>query len=730
MPKPFLLCVLMAGCVPFFAGCGGESKETMFRRMKEQRDLIEANDGKAGGSAPDPDSGIVSSSTAGVTGTKAGSALQDPDGGTASAPKAATTGTPASGKTSPASKDFSLNIPSAETQSADKPSPTSTNTKAKTAPTAAVVPISTPSVPLSATATPEERRARTIENLAKLGKALNAYSDRNAGYPETKNVDSRVYPRMSWRVAILPLLGYEKLFQQYQPNEPWDSESNKQVLAQIPPEYQSADRRDSKTNYLVPLSSRAAFGGALGRLNRSSFDDPLDGTLLLLAVDDSHAVEWTRPDDLSLQMTPGSSLRSQLGSLAIDGFLAVLANGRVCRIKPNADELALQALFTVSGEDTHHIKDAIQDATAVVADVPKVVGGTSTTAPASAKGVPSVADDEPASTPKTVKPLTPLVNKKLAVPTESELSTARATIKKIYAEEYKQAKSTEDRRKLAQKLLANSHEVGEDHIAEYELLRISRDLFAQNGELAQALKANSQLELRFEINIPRMRLETFKLFQKSPDALMKDKELAKEAKQLVRLAVDQDEFDVALDAIAIQKGSAKRSEETEALSKIGKTQTWLEAAKVAYHEVAKAEARLVANPSDPQANQIVGIYTCLVKGRWELGLPQLAKATDLKYRFLAKLDLTSAKSAQEIVDLANQYWDLAEQKPNLEEKGLKLRAAYWYSQAARQLPDGLEKIKARKRLAEIVETYGKEDSERAIGSSVVATVPASGVSDE
>jgi len=219
-----------------------------------------------------------------------------------------------------------------------------------------------------------------------------------------------------------------------------------------------------------------------------------------------------------------------------------------------------------------------------------------------------------------------------------------------------------------------------------------------------------------------MRLETLKLFQKSSDALAKSKDLASEAKKLVTEAIAGDDYDTAEEALKIEKGAAKRGGDAEALTKSGKLQTWLEAAKRTYVDVPKAEARLATSPGDPQANQMVGIYTCLVKGRWELGLPQLAKATDLKLRFLAKLDLSSSKSPQEIFDLANQYWDLAEQKPNLEEQGLKLRAAFWYAQAAKELPDGLDRIKARKRLAEIIDTYGKDETEKATGRNDIAAI--------
>lgn len=605
--------------------------------------------------------------------------------------------------------------------------------------------ITVPAAASSATATVEQRRARTIENLARLGKALNAYSDRYAGYPVTKAVNSPAYPPMSWRVAILPLLGYEELFQQYRPTEPWDSSANKQVLAQIPPEFQSPERPDTKTNYLVPLSFDAAFGGGR-RLNRATFEDGPDYTLILVEADDSQAVEWTRPEDLVVQVSAGESLRSKLGSLRGDGIFAVLASGRVCRIKPDVDDKALFALFTVSADDSALIRDAIQDATDVpvpppsAAPVASVAGTPSATTPAEgsksagipeepapARTVPFHSDDETSS---SVKPLPTLVKKKVPVPSEAALSMARAALKELYADDYQKAQTAQDRQRLAQKLAASSREVGEDWAAAYELLRIARDLSAQNGDLSAALKSVTELEQRFEIDGPKMRLEVLQQFQKSPAAQVKHQELAEAAKQLVILATQNDAYEVALEALSLGKGAAKRGGDSAMLAAIAKKQTWLEAAKRAYEDVPKAEARLIANPSDPQANQIVGIYNCLVKGRWEAGLPQLARTNDLQLRFLAKVDLASSKSPQELVDLAHQYWDLAGKKPDLEQRGLKLRAAYWYAQATNELPDGLEKIKARKRLAEIIEAYGQEETEKATARNDIATAARTGVSEE
>lgn len=588
-------------------------------------------------------------------------------------------------------------------------------------------PISTPSAAIRAATSVEERRARTIENMAKIGRALNVYADGYAGYPPTKLPKSAAYPPMSWRVAILPLLGYEGLFKQYRPNEPWDSTANKSVLAQIPPEFQSPERRDTKTNYLVPLGVEAAFGCGR-RLHAGLFEDGPDYTLILIEVDDAHALEWTRPDDLVVQNVP---VKPKLGALRGDGFFGVLASGRVCRIKPDADEVALRALFSISGDDNASIRDAIQEATAAPAaaepaPAPAVAAARGSTgnppalAPARDSPSPAGVAAQPSSAPgsgataardDTLK-VAPLL-KKLPVPSEADLAKARSAIKELYASDYAEAKTWEARQQFAQKVLDSSREVGEDHAAEYELLRISRELSAQNGDLKLALNALERMGDRFSIDLPALKLETLRLFQKSPAAQTRDKELSSQAAKLVLEATGADNYQVAEEALKVAMGAARRSDEREILAQAAATQKWIEAARKAYDEVPKATARLEASPNDQAANQTVGIYTCLIKGRWEVGLPQLAKAADLKLRFLAKMDLSSSKTPQEMFDLANQYWDLAAEKPDLEERGLKLRAAFWYSLAAKELPAGLDRIRAQKRLGEIRAAYGKEAVEQA-----------------
>jgi hypothetical protein len=153
---------------------------------------------------------------------------------------------------------------------------------------------------------------------------------------------------LSWRVALLPYLGYDELYAQFRLNEPWNSRHNYELLAHIPSVYQSPERCDDHTNYLVPVDTNTAFGE-----NRvvllSSFEDGLENTAVVVEADDLAAVPWTAPREYKIDgHTPGKTL----GSLRGDSFFVVWGNCQVGRISKNASPNDLTAMFThESGED-------------------------------------------------------------------------------------------------------------------------------------------------------------------------------------------------------------------------------------------------------------------------------------------------------------------------------------------------------------------------------------------
>jgi hypothetical protein len=177
-------------------------------------------------------------------------------------------------------------------------------------------------------------------DLRRIGLALRNYHDAYNKYPPAV-IHRSGGEAYSWRVAILPFLKEEALYQRYNQNEPWDSPGNQEVLKDTPGVYGSRrGREQGKTYYQVFVGPGTAFG-APGGTSRSKFSDGSWDTILVVEAAD--AVPWTKPEDLPYALDrplPG------LGSPSEKTFLALFADGAVHTIKRDTEEKTLRALIT------------------------------------------------------------------------------------------------------------------------------------------------------------------------------------------------------------------------------------------------------------------------------------------------------------------------------------------------------------------------------------------------
>ena len=72
------------------------------------------------------------------------------------------------------------------------------------------------------------------EHLKTLAAALDKYHEKHGVYPPAALCDTEGRPVLSWRVALLPYLGEEALFNEFKLDEPWDSLHNKRLLKKLP----------------------------------------------------------------------------------------------------------------------------------------------------------------------------------------------------------------------------------------------------------------------------------------------------------------------------------------------------------------------------------------------------------------------------------------------------------------------------------------------------------------
>ena len=206
-----------------------------------------------------------------------------------------------------------------------------------------------------ATLLPAVQKVRTrasemtsINNLKQIALAMHSYLDVNKNFPPQASLDKSGKPLLSWRVHILPYIEQDQLYKQFHLDEPWDSAHNRKLIARMPKVYASPLSRlinEGKTVYLVPVAKDTIFppGGKGTRI--SEITDGTSNTIMIVEAVDSHAVIWTKPEDLEV------NAQNPLAGL-IDGrrtFPAGFADGSVRQLSVTINPTTLWAMFTRNG---------------------------------------------------------------------------------------------------------------------------------------------------------------------------------------------------------------------------------------------------------------------------------------------------------------------------------------------------------------------------------------------
>ncbi len=157
-------------------------------------------------------------------------------------------------------------------------------------------------------------------------------------------------PLLSWRVAILPYLEQQELYNKFKLDEPWDSPNNKPLIKEMPKVYLCPSRRNPEpgtTTYRVFVGKGALFEEGEG----TGLQNVTDGTSnTIMVVESKDAVLWSKPDDLKFDMEAKPSLYGA-ASPHPGGFNASFADGSVRFIKNSISLQVFKALITrASGE--------------------------------------------------------------------------------------------------------------------------------------------------------------------------------------------------------------------------------------------------------------------------------------------------------------------------------------------------------------------------------------------
>ena len=155
-------------------------------------------------------------------------------------------------------------------------------------------------------------RAKDSNNLKQMAIAFHCDCDAHQGrLPLAAICDPTGKPLLSWRVAMLPYVEHQNLYQQFKLNEPWDSPANKPLLAQMPKVYANPGRvqpGDTTTYYRVfatldptstpkpPWTMPVAGRGVPQTWSLGALPDGTSNTILIVEAEEG--VPWTKPDEL------------------------------------------------------------------------------------------------------------------------------------------------------------------------------------------------------------------------------------------------------------------------------------------------------------------------------------------------------------------------------------------------------------------------------------------------
>jgi hypothetical protein len=191
-------------------------------------------------------------------------------------------------------------------------------------------------------------------NLGKIGAAISAYVADHGNFPPAYTTDERGLPLHSWRVLILPYLGYSALHEQLKLDEPWNSPHNARFLSQMPAEYHcpaDSQAASDETSYFVVDGPGGFVFHADNETVPKEIIDGASQTVLVMEATGTGRV-WMQPTDISLEglaWAAHSGYRG-IGSMHRDGrYFVLTADGKVSALDAGTTGDELQALATKAG---------------------------------------------------------------------------------------------------------------------------------------------------------------------------------------------------------------------------------------------------------------------------------------------------------------------------------------------------------------------------------------------
>ncbi|MCA9137692.1 MAG: DUF1559 domain-containing protein [Planctomycetales bacterium] len=549
-----------------------------------------------------------------------------------------------------------------------------------------------------------QRRRRSFENLQKINDAIMMYVSVKGHYPARYRTASAGIPSLSWRVEILPYLGYKELYNKFDFSRAWNMQPNKDLLQFIPDEFVSPERFDVKTNYLVPASPGFMFGDNRP-LAMSQIDDGPENTIMLVEVNDEHAVNWTEPKDFEPEQS--NRMSPYLGKLRVDGTFALWASGFPVLLESGLRDQQLFQAMTYKMSDELSARDIHRAITVEEAEADPEIDGPM---PEQVADVAEAGTPLPPGMEMTLEPIEEVIVRE-PIPSAIELTSAQDKLRQIFHDKLVEAKTAEDKSRLASEFIATAEGLDADPAGAYVLQRAALRLAIESSDSTVLIKAVDQRVARFEVDSFRENLKWIQEFGEQTasrdSSTVKGDEILRRAIPVIYAGIRENEFMLASSVSRIANRFTGRASEDKVARLLTRLRTQLGTAKREYEKSVEDLHRFRINPDDRASGAAFGSFLCFIKGDWQTGLKMIADGGSGDLAEVAKMDLRGASRAIDQVAIADAWWDLSQRGSGIYRQGAEDRAVMWYTLAVERLPESLDKIHVQNRLKEAEETDGR-----------------------
>jgi hypothetical protein len=285
-----------------------------------------------------------------------------------------------------------------------------------------------------------------------------------------------------------------------------------------------------------------------------------------------------------------------------------------------------------------------------------------------------------------------------SLPDEAAQHKALALIRQLFREEYARPDPA-DRAALAQKLLEQAMETRDDQAARFALLLEARDLAARAARPLLAMAAIDEIGRNWTFDAVASKAAALTDAARAADATSAEA-VARCALTVMDAAITCDHVEataIAASAAELAAGKSRR------LALVGLVRERVGESRRLGQERQKARdamAILLRDPTDAAARAVAGRFLCFCQGQWDRGLALLAGGDDAQLKSLALRERNENADAWAQLQLAHDWWDLAQKQSSIARRNTLAHAASWYRRALPKL-SGLHKTAAQKRIEEI-----------------------------